>query len=122
MTTVYEGRVFSGVGRGSTRVRQNMELYSQSCGIDFVPGTLNVALTEEFRIPPGSIYLTSDKIRPAEKDRGVTLVPARLGGERVVIIIPDRSPYGRSVVEVMASFNIREKLGLKDGDMVRIAV
>ena len=118
----YQGSVFSGVGRAKVRVQQNIELYRQVCGVDLIPGTLNVRLTKEFLIPETSIYITPDRIRPIEKKRGVALVSAKLNNEGVILIIPDRSGYDKTVVEVMAPFNLRERLGLSDGSIVTITV
>lgn len=63
-----------------------------------------------------------DRIKPLEKNRGVTLFPATLNNEKVIIIIPDRSGYGKTVIELMATFNIRETFGLKDGSTVTIVI
>jgi CTP-dependent riboflavin kinase len=122
MPKEYKGSVFSGLGRATIRVEQNIELYKQICGMDLIPGTLNVRLNEEFCIPEKSIYITPDKIKPTEKKRGVTLTPANLNNEKVMIIVPDRSDYDKTVLEMMAPFNIRTKWGLKDGSIVSIIV
>ena len=90
--------------------------------MDLIPGTLNVRLNKDFVIPEKSNYISPDRIKPFEKKRGVALVPAKLNDENVILILPEKSGYEKNVVEVMASFNIREKLELKDGSIVTITV
>ncbi|MFH1470149.1 MAG: DUF120 domain-containing protein [Candidatus Micrarchaeota archaeon] len=38
------------------------------------------------------------------------------------VILPSRSHYGLDIIEVISKFNLRKKLGLKDGDSVEISI
>src|SRR3972149_1147314 len=105
MTKAYTGFVVSGLGVAKERVLQNKALYERVSGMCLVPGTLNILLSNsEFEIPKHSSFIPPDMVQPLKKKRGVTLVPAKLGNEDVVIIVPDNSVYGKRTLEVMASF------------------
>ena len=118
----YRGKIFSGKGIGSTRVKQNLETYIRASGKNLIPGTLNIQLTEDFEVPIKHIYIPPEQIKPIGKERGITLIQARINGEEVVIMVPDRPIYEKNIIEIMASFNIREKYFLKDGDEVEVLV
>lgn len=122
MTKVYKGEVFTGIGVAKTRVEQNLDAYKQATGMDLLPGTLNVRLTEPFVVPSDSLYIPPDKIKPTENNRGITLIETVLGDEKVVIMHPDRPIYEPNVIEIMAPFNLRNRFKLKDGDEVQIEV
>ena len=122
MRKTYRGTIFSGLGVATTRVRQNLELYQAKTGMDLVPGTLNVELTEDFHVPDNRITISSTQVRPLSKKRAITLVRATMWGHDVIIMIPDPPKYGKHVIEVMASVNIRERFGLQDGDEVEIVL
>ena len=122
MGKTYKGQVFSGKGVGTTRVKQNLETYIQASGKSLIPGTLNIRLTEDFEVPQKHIYIPPEQIKPIEKERGITLIHARINGEGVIIMVPDRPIYEKNVMEIMASFNIGEKFNLKDGDEIEVLV
>lgn len=122
MRKTYKGQVFSGKRVGTTRVEQNLETYKRESGMNLVSGTLNVRLPVAFEVPKSSIYIPPEIIKPIEKKRGVTLISARIHGEKVVIIVPERPIYRKNVIEIMAPFNIRERFCLKDGDEIKVIV
>ena len=118
--TSYKGKIFSGIGVASERVSQNLDTYKDVSGIDLIPGTLNVRLSKDFEIPKNAKYIPPEKIKPLEKKRGVTLVPAKIKGEPVVIMVPEKPIYEANVIEIMASFQIKVKFCLNDGDEIEI--
>jgi len=122
MRKTYKGQVFSGIGVAATRVNQNLEIYKRESGMNLVLGTLNVQLTEKFRVPTNSLYIPPERIKPIKKKRGVTLVPARIQGEEVIIMVPEQSIYEKNIIEIMAPFNIREKFCFKDGDEIEVVI
>ncbi len=122
MGKIYKGRIFSGKRVATTRVKQNLEVYKRESGMDLVLGTLNIQLTEDFEVPKNSVYIPSEEVKPIKKKRGVTLVPARIQGEKAVIMVPERPIYEKNIVEIMAPFNIREKFRLKDGDEIEVII
>ena len=122
MSRTYKGQIFSGKGVGATRVKQNLETYIRASGKNLIPGTLNIRLTEDFQVPNKHIYLSPEQIKPIEKERGVSLILAKVKGEEVIIMVPERPIYEKNIVEIMAPFNIRERFCLKDEDDVEILV
>jgi CTP-dependent riboflavin kinase len=122
MKKTYNGEVFTGIGVAKTRVAENLEAYKQATGMDLLPGTLNVRLTERFVVPSHGIYIPPDRIKPIESNRGITLIEAVLDDEKVIIMYPDRPIYEPNVIEIMAPFNLRNRFRLKDGDEVHIEV
>ncbi len=122
MSRTYKGQIFSGKGVGATRVKQNLETYIRASGKNLIPGTLNIRLTEDFQVPKKNIYIPREQIKPIEKERGVTLIHANVKGEEVIIMIPERPIYEENIVEIMASFNIRQRFCLKDGDEIEVLV
>lgn len=119
---IYRGKIFSGIGVATTRVKQNLHAYKQESGLDLIPGTFNVRLSEDFVIPEEHIYIPPQCVNPKEKQRGVTLIRASFLGEKVVILIPDKSMYAENIIEIMAAFKIKEHFHLKDGDEVEVKV
>lgn len=122
MRKTYKGQIFSGKGVGTTRVKQDLETYIQASGKNLIPGTLNIRLIEDFEVPKKHIYIPPEQIKPIEKERGITLIHARINGEEVIIMVPDRPIYERNIMETMAPFNIRQKFCLKDGDVIEVLV
>ncbi|MBI4296403.1 MAG: DUF120 domain-containing protein [Chloroflexi bacterium] len=118
----YKGRIFTGIGVAKTRVGQNIDVYRQVTRMEIVPGTLNVRLTDNFKLPEDSIHIPPEMIQPFEKKRGITLVFAQLHSSTVVIMVPDPPFYDANVIEVMAPFNIRQQFNLEDGDEIEIVV
>lgn len=122
MSKTYKGRIFSGLQVATTRVEQNIDIYKKESGMDLVPGTLNVRLTEDFVVPGNSIYIPKEKIKPADKSRGIILVPAKVESEAVLIMVTDPLFYDSDVIEIMAPFHIRNRFGFADGDEIEVAI
>jgi len=122
MGNIYKGQIFSGKKVATTRVKQNLEVYKRKSGMHLVLGTPNIQLKEDFEVPKNSVYIPPEETRPIKKKRGVTLVPARIQGEKVVILVPERQIYEKNILEIMAPFNIREKFRLEDGDEIEIII
>ncbi|WEU40769.1 MAG: CTP-dependent riboflavin kinase [Candidatus Odinarchaeum yellowstonii] len=128
---VIKGVVFTGFGEGSYYMSKKgyLEQFEKQLGFKPFPGTLNIKLIDENDIKakrelqgmPGKL-IKSFK----EDDRifgDVKCFPALINGkvEGAVILIK-RTHYGDDVLEVISKFNLREKLSLKDGDIVKLTV
>ncbi len=127
---VLTGTVFRGLGEGSffVSLAEYREHFRSFLGFDPYPGTLNVRLDEEsiakrrlleglegYRVPP---------IRRGDVEYcGARLFRAVINGSvEGGVVIPDRTVYGPDVVEVVAKVCLRDALGIKDGDRVRVEV
>jgi len=127
---VFEGAVFSGLGEGAYYVSQEgyRQQVREKVGFEPYPGTLNIRLKskadmerrEQLERMPG-IEIQSFKT----KDRSfgkAKCFPVLINDEvEGAVIIAERSGYDRSVMELMAPTNLRRRLGLKDGDIVRVS-
>jgi riboflavin kinase len=126
-----EGELFSGIGEGSYYV--SLEGYRRQfidkLGFDPYLGTLNLRLTSqkdrklrhELEHYPG---IKIDSFKDEHRTYGgakcfMAVVNDQIEG---AVGIFERSHYDDSVLEVISPINLREKLGLKDGDKVRVKV
>ncbi len=123
------GKVFSGVGEG--RYYVSLEGYRRQfrdkLGFDPYPGTLNL------KIPKEEMYFRR-RLDEEEgiliegfstKDRTFGEVKAfrcRVDGVEGAVVIPKRTHYPSEILEIIAPVKLRDKLGLKDGDVVEVEV
>ncbi len=122
------GRVFTGLGEGEFYVNLYARQFEKALGYKPFPGTLNIRLVpesvEEWRktLASHNCVVVDPPSIPGARLARVKCYEAVLKGIRVHIVVPDISAYDESVVEVIAPENLREKLSLKDGDLVEILV
>jgi len=100
------------------------DIYAQCTGVRLFPGSLNVVLDEEYRLPPNRL-----RIEPADLGGRVrmNLVRCRFLGMTAFIIRTDQNEAGigdhaHTVVEIAAAVRLRDEFGLSDGDIVEIQV
>ena len=127
---VLEGTLFSGIGEGAWYVSQAgyRKQFIEKLGFDSFPGTLNLRLKPQYEdkrklletLPPVQI----EGFRDGERSFGpVACYRARINdAEDGVLISAVRTHYAADVIELIAPNNLRLKLGLKDGDTVRVRV
>ena len=124
------GEVVSGMGEG----RYYMELsgyknqFIERLGFKPYPGTLNLRLKTEEDIRGRQILRDIEGIEingfvSGERTFGpVKCFIAKIDGVEGAVIIPMRTHHGFNTLEVIAPENIRERLGLNDGDIVTVKV
>jgi CTP-dependent riboflavin kinase len=122
MDQEYHGVVFTGLGISAMLCKLNMEVYRQVCGLDLVPGTLNLRLARDFIVPGTAVRIAPEKIKPLSKNQSVTIVPATIYKEKVFILLPEKSGYEKNVIEILAPFYLRQRFGLKDGSNITVTV
>lgn len=144
-TVTLWGNVVSGTGAGTTftQLPWVQAQFEAKLGIRAYPGTLNLRLEDPaalatwrwLKTHPGVV------IEPISQEyceaRGFPAVVAKggpsqemqgvedalnAGGQRVAIILPDVQGYPEDQMELIAPVNLREALGLRDGDVVRVYV
>jgi len=127
---VLEGVLFSGIGEGAWYVSQEgyRRQFVEKLGFEPFPGTLNVRLKREYEdekkrleaIPSIQIEGFRDGTRSfgPVKCFGATINDA----ERGALISAVRTHYGADVIELIAPHDLRAKLRLKDGDIVRARI
>jgi len=125
-TVQVKGKVFSGKGEGSKFIELSWVKSQIKEKLGFTPakGTLNIMLD-------GSC----SKIREAlEKAKPILIMPEPgycqgkcfkaniMGLVEGAVVIPEVKDYPENVLEVVAPVNLRERFGLKDGDLFEISV
>lgn len=118
---VVKGIVVSGLGEGAKYVKIYSEQIRRVLGIDPYPGTLNIDVQQDM-----SKILSLDKaiiIPPPKHGYGLVYAfKAVLMGEKVYVIKPAITIHSWSILEVISSYNLREKLGLRDGMIIELII
>jgi riboflavin kinase len=127
LETLYlRGKVFTGKGEGAKFIKLPWveRQVKEKLGIIPYPGTLN-------------IKLTGDSVKRKEwlmKAKGIEISPpagfchgklfkAYLGDNlECAVVIPEVVGYSEDVIEIIASTDLREKLGLVDGNVCRVKI
>jgi len=126
---VLRGKVFTGLGEG--RYYLSLDGYrnqiSKIIGFQPYPGTLNIrTLPEDLEIRRRLSKKPGYEIRGFESEGrkfgGCKLFIGKVESAECGVLIPERTHYPEDVLEIIAPFNLREKLKLKDGDVVRLKV
>ena len=116
------GRVVSGVGSFGEWIGRLTDLYEQKTGMRLYPGTLNVELPAEYRLPPEVIRLEGDEYGGRVS---ISLVPCRIFDRRAFLLRTDQNEEGtghhpRNVIEIATNVRLRDTYGLSDGDWVEV--
>ena len=120
-----KGKVCSGKGEGAkfvdlAWVRKQME---ETLGFTLFPGTLNLKLTEDSKVDGKLLNtLVGFEIVPHSGCCRAKFFKARMSEVDCAVIVPAVAGYPEDLVEVVASVNLREKLGFFDGRLVELKV
>jgi riboflavin kinase, archaea type len=125
----FEGRVFSGIGKGKYYVGhpEYQKRFEEVLGYRPYPGTLNLKL--EDRIVIGKMKtlrsLGGKRIEAfavgGEPMSALTCFDGTLREERVTVLFIDVTHYNESVTELISPAYLRGKYGLRDGDRVEFS-
>lgn len=121
---VVKGKIFSGKGEGREYVRLSWVKEQIIKKIGFTPyeGTLNILLPKN-----GAII---QRLRNA---KGIEIVPdlgffagklfrASIRNLECAVVIPQTLDYPEDVLEVVAAENLRRKLHVRNGDVIKLIV
>ncbi|NYT02136.1 MAG: DUF120 domain-containing protein [Methanosarcinales archaeon] len=118
------GRVAGGLGEGQyyISVQGYKDQFNRLLGFDPFPGTLNLKLEEPFvETAAGCIPILG--FRDHSRTFGsCNCFPVKIQGIQGAIVRPERSNYPPHLVEVIAPVNLRQTLGLSDGDLVELVL
>ncbi|MEM4280633.1 MAG: DUF120 domain-containing protein [Candidatus Caldarchaeum sp.] len=127
---VMEGRVFSGYGEGTyyMSLPGYVKQMKEKFGFIPYPGTLNVSLLSKDSIE-NKLFLQKHAdieisgFRDEKRTYGLVKAIKVLVNDTqpAVMVFPERTLYDSSVAELVAEENLREKLGLKDGSLIKIS-
>lgn len=123
------GEVISGLGEGRyyVSIPRYHEQFCEKLGFEPFPGTLNI------RLAPVSIETRREleKLEWVEiegfvdNDRtfgSARCLPCRIEGSASAIIVPGRTHYPDDIIELLCEHGLRDKLGLKDGDRIKVEI
>lgn len=128
---IIEGEVFSGLGEGAYYVSQEgyRRQFIEKLGFDPYPGTLNLRIVDGRGI---MLRAALDAYPGIEikgfrnKSRTYGMVKCFFatidGREKGAVVIASRSHYGKDTLEIISPVYLREKLGLKDGDRIKVEI
>jgi riboflavin kinase len=121
----FNGILFTGEGEGKKYLALpwvNQQL-KKNLGYEPFLGTLNLKLTaESVKHKKDLVKTKSIAVYPAEGYCVGLLFKAAINFLDCAVIIPQIQDYPENVLEVIAQVNLREKLGLKDGDAIAVSV
>jgi len=130
-TIIVRGYVVKGLGEGRyyMSLRGYIVQVKEKLGFKPYPGTLNIKLKtvddvlkklELQKLPGILIKGFSNGVRTYGD---VKAFKAEINGIKpLAVILPERTSHGIDILEIIAPFNIREKLKLNDGDEVTVIV
>ncbi len=118
-----EGIVTSGLGEGKYYMSQEgyKKQFKAKLGLSIFEGTLNIKVNSlEAKEFLSSLEKTRiDGFKTPQRTFGaVNAFKAKLNGESVAAIVPDRTKHDEGLVEVIAESNLRKKFSLKDGKKI----
>jgi riboflavin kinase len=114
----FRGKVFSGNGEGRKFISLPWVERQIEEKLGFTPyaGTLNIRLTKE-SVQQKNLLEKAEKfeVTPEKGYCNGTLIRAQMDGLDCGIVFPQVPSYPRDVLEVVAAWNLRERLNLIDG-------
>jgi riboflavin kinase len=127
---VLEGTLFSGIGEGAWYISQSgyRRQFADKLGFDPFPGTLNLRLRRGYedqrRLLETLPHIQIDGFSDGDRTFGpVTCYRAKINDlEDGALISAVRTHYADDVIELIAPSNLRARLGLKDGDIVKARI
>jgi riboflavin kinase len=121
----FKGTVFSGTGEGRKFIALPWVKRQIEEELGFTPyaGTLNIRLTKESakkerRLNEAEKFV----IKPEEGYCTGILIKAKIKNLSCAFIIPQIPSYPQDELEVVAAWNLRERLSLSDGSAVSVDV
>lgn len=131
LSVTLEGTVFSGLGEGAYYIKQDgyRKQFIEKLGFDPYPGTLNAKLTSTYDVETrqeleGYEAVEVEGFQDESRTFGaVKCYPALIKNKaKGALISALRSHYDSSVLEIIAPQYLRSRLGIKDGQKVKLEV
>ncbi|HPJ30247.1 MAG TPA: CTP-dependent riboflavin kinase [Methanothrix sp.] len=120
------GKVASGLGEGRsyTSMKGYSSQFTEKLGFLPFPGTLNLKLDRPFVLDDSDPDLIRIEgfIYEGRAFGACICRPVRICGIRGAIVRPERTSYPATLLELIAPVNLREALGLSEGDEVVVEV
>lgn len=118
------GEVTTGLGKAAFFLSQDfyVENFIKNCGFKPFPGTLNVIVSDKYLNDINEVKDSCENIiEPDEGFGAVKYIKAILNDEiNGAIVFPAKTEHTENYLEFIAEEKLRDKLSLKDGDIVSI--
>jgi len=123
---VLTGKIISGAGQGAyfTQIDWVQRQCNEKLGFKPYPGTLNLEISNDDiflveSLDPGDGI---ELISPDPKFCNAKVFPVTLGTIKGAIIVPEEKVriHPENIIEIIAPFNIKASLNVKDGDTVTL--
>jgi riboflavin kinase len=130
-SVIFEGVLFSGLGEGAYYVAQDgyRKQLIEKMGFDPYPGTLNLKLVTDYDVKTRAELDTYPAIEfegfqnESRAFGPVKCYPAIINNKvKGALLSAIRTHYDSSVIELVASVNLRKALRLKDGNKVKVEI
>jgi riboflavin kinase len=122
---LFSGTLISGSGEGREYVELEWvkQQVKDKLGFDPYPGTLNLRLDAE-NVKRRILLEKNAKLRLCHSEGYCTglLFKAALDSLPCGVVIPQIENYPESMLEIVASENLKQELRLRDGDLVTVTV
>jgi riboflavin kinase len=125
------GTLFTGLGEGAYYVslRGYRRQFMNSLGFDPFPGTLNLRLVSKIdrglrRDLDHHAGVTIEGFDDGERTYGRAKCFRSMVNQKIegAVLVVERTHYDDSVLEIIASQNIREALNVTDGDLIHVQI
>ncbi len=121
-----KGTIVTGLGKGAYFISQDVykKELTKNCGFEPYSGTLNIIIPEKYLEKINKIKNNcTNIIKPNEEFGAVKYVSAILEDSiKGAILFPIKTEHKENYIEFIAPYNLKEKLNLKDGDIVNLEI
>jgi len=124
------GRLATGKGQGKyfTRIGWARQQFLDKLGIDPFPGTINLIVedsesSEVWNRLKGTPGVRIDNPNDGPHDCDARCYPVSIDGQiDAAIVLPEVAGYSPLKIEIIAEMEIRDALGIDDGDSLRLEI
>lgn len=121
-----KGTIVTGLGKGAYFISQDFykkELI-KNCGFEPYPGTLNIIIPDKYLEKINKIKNDCTNIIKSNGEFGAVNYVSAILNEYVkgAIVFPVKTEHEENYIEFIAPCNLKEKLNLKDGDIVDLEI
>ena len=120
--TRIQGKIISGLGRGSYFIEKYKSKLEKELGWTPFLGTLNVQLEEDFKITKENTLLIQKFTQNRKIFNEILIKPCKIEDLKSAITIPVKTSHKNTIIEIISASNLRKKLNLKDGSVIKIEI
>ena len=118
------GEVTTGLGKAAFFLSQDFYVknFIKNCGFKPFPGTLNIIIPEVYLSHINEVKDSCENIIKPEEDFGAVKYIKAILNDKIngAIVFPAKTEHTENYLEFIAQDKLRDKLNLKDGDIVSI--